>query len=271
MIVRHSYSQTVRQDEVDSFPKTRTAKGVLHMAQAEKLFAPMKNKRSFEEVASRIKELILDGTLKVGDRLPAETQLAEDFNVGRQTIREALRMLEQSGFVSIQRGGGGGSVIKNTVLQHISDLLINVFRMRSVTLEDLTAARMEIERMIIVHAMNNADDQDLARLQENITAARKRIDEGRTSTELNTEFHKLLAKASKNEVFVIVIETLMAVHLDLLSRAGSGLATSRKVVEAHERIVQAMTAGDRILAQRLMEEHVEEVRTRLDKVEKIVK
>ncbi|MBU4603705.1 MAG: GntR family transcriptional regulator, partial [Proteobacteria bacterium] len=50
---------------------------------SQQLFTPVKNKRTFEEVSSNIKELILDGTLKVGDRLPPETQLAQQFNVGR--------------------------------------------------------------------------------------------------------------------------------------------------------------------------------------------
>ncbi|MDZ7700199.1 MAG: GntR family transcriptional regulator [Deltaproteobacteria bacterium] len=65
-----------------------------------------------DKISNSIKELILNGTLKIGDRLPSEKELAQQFQVDRQTIREALRLLELSGFVTIQRGPGGGPVIR---------------------------------------------------------------------------------------------------------------------------------------------------------------
>jgi len=61
------------------------------------IFTPIKSKRAFEEVSSRIKELIFEGVLKPGDKVSSEGELAKQFNVGRQTVREALRILELSG------------------------------------------------------------------------------------------------------------------------------------------------------------------------------
>jgi DNA-binding transcriptional MocR family regulator len=75
----------------------------------ENLFTPIESKRTFEEISSKVKTLIFDGTLKPGDRLPSELELAKQFGVGRQSVREALRLLELSGFVSIQKGYGGDS------------------------------------------------------------------------------------------------------------------------------------------------------------------
>ena len=92
------------------------------MPNKKPLFVPIQSLRTFEEVSSRIKELIFNGTLKPGDKLPPETQLAQEFNVGRQTIREALRLLELSGFIKIQKGGGGGSFIADTILIPVSGL-----------------------------------------------------------------------------------------------------------------------------------------------------
>ena len=71
------------------------------MYDREDIFTPLKGKRAFEEVSSQIKKLVFEGVLKPGDRLPSETELAVRFNVGRQTIREALRILELSGFITV--------------------------------------------------------------------------------------------------------------------------------------------------------------------------
>ena len=76
------------------------------MNNQKELFTPIKRMRTFEEVSSKIKEQIFEGAIKPGDKLPSETQLAGQFKVGRQTIREALRLLERSGFITIQKGGG---------------------------------------------------------------------------------------------------------------------------------------------------------------------
>ena len=81
------------------------------MDKDQELFQPIKNERTFEKVSTRIKRLIFDGVLKPGDRLPSEMELAHQFDVGRQTIREALRILELSGFITVQKGGSGGPLI----------------------------------------------------------------------------------------------------------------------------------------------------------------
>lgn len=234
---------------------------------SQQLFTPVKNKRTFEEVSSNIKELILDGTLKVGDRLPPETQLAQQFNVGRQTIREALRLLELSGFITVQRGGGGGTIIKDTILRRISDLFIDAFRMRRVGIEAITQARLEVERIILDYALTNATKDDLEKLRANVSQANKLIKAGRLATEANAQFHGLLAKATGNPVFVMVLESIMAVHLDFLTRVPASLETSEKVVKAHEQLLEAIEQGDRAKAQSLLEAHLTEVRERLRQVD----
>ena len=232
----------------------------------KKLFSPLQKKRSFEEISNSIKTLILDGALQIGDRLPSEKELAQQFQVGRQTIREALRLLELSGFVTIQRGPGGGPVIKDTILRRIGDLFTGAFRMHKITIDELTRARLEIERVILKFVFENADKQDLKALRENVATSEKRIADGRMGTEYNADFHTLLAKATQNEVFVIVMESIMAVHLDLLSRTGADLETSREVVRGHGRLLDAIEAGDREGAYSLLKDHVVEVKERLNTI-----
>ena len=75
------------------------------------MFQPYKGKRAFEDIAGQIKTAILSGKLCSGDKLPSERDLAKEFQVGRVSIREALRMLETMGFVKIRKGSAGGAFV----------------------------------------------------------------------------------------------------------------------------------------------------------------
>jgi len=227
------------------------------------LFEPIRDRRVFEKVSDRIKTLIFDGELKAGDKLPSETSLAEQFNVGRQTVREALRLLEISGFITIQRGTAGGPLIMDTIIGRISDLYLDAFRMKKVTLAELTAARQEIERTILLHATDHMSENDLNALQDNVQKAKAKIAGNMVATEENIQFHNLLARASGNHVFVIVAESMMAVLGDFLSRLAPDVETSAKVIEDHEAIMKAIMNRDRGLALLLMERHLIGVESRL--------
>ena len=228
------------------------------------MFEPIKNTRAFEQVATQIKERIFSGQLIPGDRLAPEAQLAADFNVGRQTVREALRLLEMSGFIATQKGGGGGAFINDAIQGTIRDLFLDAFRMKKGSMEDLTLARIQVERNVLDLAMENFDESDAQKLKCNIAEARKRIDQGQTATEINVQFHKLLAQASKNFVYVIIMECIMAVHGRFLMQKEPSLETSSLVVDAHENIILAILDHNAGLAHKLFKEHLIEVRKRLE-------
>ncbi len=161
------------------------------MGEQENMFVPIKGKRAFEEVSAQIKNLVFQGILKPGDRLPSETDLAARFNVGRQTIREALRILDLSGFISVQKGYGGGTFIKDTTLSKMGNLFLDTIRLEKITIEELTIARLENERVILNYAIDFADALDVKRLKENILHAKENLKQNMTATEENLEFHKL--------------------------------------------------------------------------------
>ncbi len=233
------------------------------MADHHILFNPVKGRRTFEEVSSEIKKLVIQGVLKPGDKLPPEIELAHQFNVGRQTIREALRILELSGFISIQKGFGGGPVIKDTILNRISSLFLDAFQMEKVTIEELTVARFKIEKIVLNDAIDFADEKDIQALQENIERARRKLERNTMATIENIEFHNLLAKASKNHVFVIVTESILALLEDLLCRMAPNLGVSQKALKSHEDILKAIIAKDRAAAIESLEKHLLKVQHHL--------
>ncbi|MBW1911671.1 MAG: FadR family transcriptional regulator, partial [Deltaproteobacteria bacterium] len=211
------------------------------MKYQKKIFSPIKkSKRAFEEVSLEIKKLILNGVLGPGERLPSETELAHQFNVSRPTIREALRTLELSGFLIIKTGVNGGPIVQNTLTSTISNLYLDAFQMEKITLEELTDARMIIEGVIIGRVIDNIEKSDIENLKNNIQEAKKKLEHDIMATEENIEFHRLLAKASKNPVFLIVAKSITDVVGNLLSRAKPDTETSKNVVEYHEKILKAV-------------------------------
>lgn len=229
----------------------------------EILFEPIKAKRTFEHISTKIKSLIFKGVLKPGDKLPSETELARQFNVGRQTIREALRILELSGFLTIQKGATGGPIISDTISDAISRSFLDAIQMKTITIDELTVARLEIERVVLNHTISKADNSDIKRLQENVLRAKRKIESNVQAFSENVEFHRLLAKASKNYLFVIVMEAIMAIVADFLSRLEPDLKVSKEVVEAHERILNAIIKGKGEESIALLEKHLLEVKGRL--------
>jgi len=224
------------------------------------IFKPIKSQRTFEEVSLKIKELIFEGVLKSGDKLPSEADLAEQFNVGRQTVREALRILELSGFIIVKKGFGGGAIIKDSISKRITDLLLDTFRMEKITVEEFVAARLTIEKTILNEAIDNADDQDVKNLQENVGKAKDLLARKKIATDINFEFHSLLASASKNTVFVILERAINAIHYNLRSRRTADLKTSKTAVQAHEKILDALIKKRRERGIHLLEKHILEVR-----------
>ena len=175
------------------------------------LIEPIKNRRAFEKVSERLKELIFDGTLKPGQQLPSEAALARLFQVGRQSVREALRVLEITGFITTRPGLKGGAVIEGTVLSKLSNLFVDTFKLHPASLEDCIVARREIEISVLQLTMSNIDQTGIEGLRANIDHAKTKLEAGAPAFMENIEFHRLLARTSKNYVFLIVMESLLAV------------------------------------------------------------
>jgi len=219
--------------------------------------SPYEKKRAFEEIANQIKQQVSNGHLKPGDRLPPETEIARQFNVGRNTIREALRVLELSGFVKIQRGGKGGPLIADTSLNRITNLFLDLVRFQDISLDELKLARCETEKMIFHEVVKNIDDQDIANLKENIATAEKKLVNGIVAFDDNIDFHRLLAKASKNYIYIIQAELVLTVYSDFRTTPATiSLKRSKLATKTHEKILDAIISGKNDLASNLLEKEL---------------
>jgi GntR family transcriptional repressor for pyruvate dehydrogenase complex len=226
-------------------------------------FGKIKRDRVFEQVSRVIKERIASGILRPGDRLPPESELARDFNVSRQTIREAMRVLELSGFLSIKRGGKGGPIIENTISSGVSKALAEAIQMGPATFDDFVLAWREIEKAILIQVVKNADEGDLHALSENILNAKKDLKNRTPLYRSIRKFHMDLAKASKNHIFELIMESIMAVYAEFLSRLEPDPENASKIITIHENLLKAIERKKENRVIFFFEEHMTHVHERL--------
>jgi len=238
------------------------------MEETARLFTPLKTKRVFEEIADQIRELIYSGFFKPGNKLPSERELANQFKAGRMVVREALRTLEHAGLIYMKQGSFGGAFIKESDSAVITRSISDMIRIGNVTLEELTETRLGIEMVILESVIHRINQEDLEALRRNVEEAEKEIANGNRPLETNLNFHLLLARASKNTLFEMIIKSIMNVTTSFLVRINPGTDHLCQVLSYHKKIYQALLKGDFQGAERIMKEHLLEANKRVSALAK---
>ncbi len=127
-------------------------------------FKPIKQSRVSEEVAGQLKQSILLGNFKAGDRLPSERQLAEEFEVSRVAIREALRALGNAGFISVRQGPTGGAFVTELTFAHLADTYLDLFLSNKISIPELHQVRVLVEPEVARLAAQHVTDEYANRL-----------------------------------------------------------------------------------------------------------
>jgi GntR family transcriptional repressor for pyruvate dehydrogenase complex len=213
-------------------------------------------RRSLSQVvAEQLLDLIEQGAIAAGGRLPSETSLKDQFGVGRSTIREALKALAVLGVIEV-RHGDGAYVREHTPPQ---ERALETALERAVT-RDLLDARDAMEVAIAGYAAERATDEDLQQIRELLAVSEAKVTAGGTAIEEAARFHLVLAEAAHNEIcreFVeMILYKLQERGVDL-SRA-EGYATWE--IEAHRDVYDAVASGVGERARRAMARHLEDMR-----------
>src|ERR1700744_146642 len=174
--------------------------------------------RAFDTICQRIGDLLADGSLKPGDKLPAERQLAEQVGVGRTALREALRTLEATGVLILKKGAHGGAFIREGDPSRVTQVIQDLLHLGSISLANLTEARILIQESIIRLACERATPVDLAALDKCIDKEEQLTIERKFSDRLNVsmEFYELLAAAAHNPVLSITVDAMTNILLSVL-------------------------------------------------------
>lgn len=229
----------------------------------EILFQPLPEKRTFKEIAEQIRSSIYANTLKPGDKLPSERELAVQFNVGRISVREALRMLEQAGLIYIRQGSSGGAYVKEADISVIAESVYDLVWRSDIRLEDLTEARLAVEKQILQSAFNRMTEDDLRALGTCVEELEE-ITRGKTDRDMPiryniSKFHLVLARATRNPVFEILLTVLVNVTIKVLDLKMTNMERLKKHLSSHKAIYKAIKNRDLDLAIKAMEKHMLDV------------
>jgi DNA-binding FadR family transcriptional regulator len=221
-------------------------------------FRPIKTPRAFEEIADQIRLELSNRRLRPGDRLPAERALAEQFGVSRNTLREALRSLENSGLLRLQKGASGGAFVRESTGEAVVTAMRDMFNLGAIQPGDLTEARVLIESIAVRVACERASAADLATLKANIAAAERAAREKAdfyAQAAIHLDFHRIIARATKNPVMVIVMEALLDVMQQFIRAIGQ--QKNPWVLPSRRRFIKHFEARDADAAMAEMAQHLE--------------
>ncbi|MEC9489038.1 MAG: FadR/GntR family transcriptional regulator [Halanaerobium sp.] len=211
----------------------------------------------YKDLTLRIIHLIEDGDLFPNQVLPGERVLAENLNIGRSTVRTALKFLEFVGVIEIIVGKGAYvSEKKDLSFIHMVNLL---GELKDNPFLDLLEARRAIETKMAALAAENATEEDLANLERAIKSMEKEIQADEKGVIGTDMFHLAIYKAAKNiilhKIGLMLQELMHESREDTLSRPGRAAQS----LEEHRDIYEAIASGNSEEAARLMDEHLASV------------
>lgn len=230
-------------------------------------FKPIRQFRVSKEVTEQLKQSILLGNFKAGDKLPSERDLSEEFQVSRVAIREALRVLADSGFIVIRQGAMGGAFVRDLDFEHLGSAFLDLFLAEKISIPDLHQVRYLVEPEVARMAALRITPEYAQRLRDSLTA--EDLPETSLPDDLDnkTKVHFLLAEMCGNRFLEALVRSLMTM--------------TRRVVEVadphppfihppgmHRPIVEAVLAGDAEAAAEAMKNHAVEFGKILKKMER---
>lgn len=218
-----------------------------------------------EWVAQAICEFISRHHLTAGDSLPNEREMVEMFGVGRYSVREALRLLETQQVISIRVGLGGGPVVQRPSPGGLAASLSLVLQFMAVPFKEVIRARELLEPQILSEATVHASTDDLGVLQASADRMHSVLADHHAFLLEDEFFHDSLTMLTKNAALQVIAESLEEViaGLDLVIRYS--VETRKDILAAHQRIIDALAAGDPEEAARQGAAHVAEFRHFLER------
>jgi GntR family transcriptional repressor for pyruvate dehydrogenase complex len=201
-------------------------------------------------------ETILSNRLRPGDRLPSERELGEQFGVSRTVVREAVRELVAKGVIEVRSGSGlrVAAVDASTVRES----MLLFLRGGSVEFEKVHEVRTLLEVHIAALAAERAQEDDLSALRAVHERMQAERDDVEAAARDDLEFHRLIARATQNELYVVLLDSIGSSLIDI-RRENLGSGSAPATLEQHARILDTIAAYDPQRAREAMAAHLEGV------------
>jgi GntR family transcriptional repressor for pyruvate dehydrogenase complex len=220
-------------------------------------FVPIKSTRAHEAVLAQIQRKILEGELAPGDRLPSEREMMDTFGVSRPTVREALRVAESLGLVTVRHGDPGGPRVLGQPSVGVVRILDGLLSAERTSVAELLEARMILEGTAARLAAARPA-AELGPLEEAYRAMEQAPDFARF-VEADALFHRRVAEVGGNRLMVVILTALRDPIVRLITAGLSGdteAAARAKILRAHGEILKAIRSREGAAADRRSRRHL---------------
>ena len=231
------------------------------------IIKPIKTQKIYEQIVDQIGQLVAEGHLKPGDRLPSERELVERFQVSRASIREAISALEMMGLIEV-RSGEGTYIRQVNIDSVVAPLAWMLFIEKDTELE-LYEARKILEVQAAGLAAERAEDDEIGEMFEALEVMRIDLQIQRLGEDADHNFHYAIARATHNKILFRLMNTISDTMRKTLKTSRSKLYEDRntpeKLYKEHYCLYEAIKNHDVERAQKLMLDHLIGVETQLAK------
>jgi len=229
------------------------------LAQPFRELAPIQREGAAEQVARRILALVQSGSLRAGDQLPAERELALILGVSRPVVREALRGLAILGVVKVRPGGG--AFISSLDAADLLAPLQFFISLDTYTVDALYDARILIEGGIAKRAAERIGDEQIARLTDIVGPQHRLLGDPVGFRVSDLAFHQTLIDAADNPFLARVAQSLNVLGMEFRRLASEQPDVLAQSVRDHDAITEAVARHDQAAAMAAMEQHMRNVRS----------
>lgn len=228
-----------------------------------RLPSPAQGTRSMkaaEQVARSLATEIIEAEMPRGTRLPAEHEMIKIYGVGRATLREALRLLEAYGVITIRPGPGGGPVVRRPDAGDLGDALQLILQFEGVSLAAVLEARDTIEPTVAHLAADRITPEQVEVLREARAEILAHLDDQDVFIEQTHRFQDTVAAASGNTVLSLFQNALISVAEGVVADVGYTRARRKMIADAYGRLIEGFGQNDPDLVSTITHEYIADSR-----------
>jgi GntR family transcriptional regulator, transcriptional repressor for pyruvate dehydrogenase complex len=223
------------------------------------MYQHLQTSRLYEQLAQQIKDRIISDKLKVGDRLPNEYELAEQYGVSRTVVREAMKTLAKEGLVQVRPGRG--TFVVSGMHQAVKDSINTLMLLdKADDWRELIEVRELLEPGIAFLAAERAESQDVECMQKAVEIMDSAMQDSDAYITADNTFHQALARATRNEILVTLVEPIVGLLTVQRKRIFDVKEGPQRGQYHHKRILEAVRTHDPEKARLASIEHLSMVR-----------
>jgi GntR family transcriptional regulator, transcriptional repressor for pyruvate dehydrogenase complex len=223
------------------------------------MYKIVRSSRLYEQIVQQVEESIRKGTLKPGDQLPPERELAQQFGVSRTAVREAVKALREKGFVEAYPGRGTFITDGTShAIRQSLDRMIKIGQPEGSTF--LAEVREILEPEIAALAATRAEEEDLASMREAVAVMDNAKLDSDAFIEADLDFHLALAEAAANPIILSLIDSIVGLLREQRLRIFQVEGGPERGQYHHKRILEAVERHDAVAAREAMKAHLRQVR-----------